>query len=309
MHTSQENRVAFARALRGATLSFVLFSLAACGGGDGDTPAATTTAAPTITSQPSSASVVAPATATFSVTAAGSPAPTYQWNAAGVAIPGATSATYTTPASTLAMNGAAYTVTVTNPSGVVTSTPATLTVAAAGVAAPALSWDGVNHTTNGFNYTQGTYLIGFEFKATRAITVSQLGAYDSAIGSMPNGAQTFQATPVGLYNLTTHTLLGSVTVSASDPVTTVFRFVTLATPVALNTTDTYAVVWASGTNHYVATQGSAIMVPADVNAAIQYLGFAGYGAGGLTQTGVLVEPNFFFPGALNYDIGPNFILR
>jgi hypothetical protein len=44
--------------------------------------------------------------------------------------------------------------------------------------------------------------------------------------------------------------------------------------------------------------------PTHANAAVQYLDFAGCRASGLTQTGVLVEPDFFFPGALNHEIGP-----
>jgi hypothetical protein len=49
-----------------------------------------------ITSEPTSQSVVAPATATFTVVATG--ATSYQWYLGGTPIPGATSASYTTPA-------------------------------------------------------------------------------------------------------------------------------------------------------------------------------------------------------------------
>jgi hypothetical protein len=83
---------------------------------------------PTISVQPASAAVVHPATHTFSVTAAGYPAPAYQWNLAGVAIPGATAATYTTPATTVLMSGSSYTVTVTNYMGSLVSSAAILTV-------------------------------------------------------------------------------------------------------------------------------------------------------------------------------------
>jgi hypothetical protein len=73
--------------------------------------------------------------------------------------------------------------------------------------------------------------------------------------------------------------------------------------------DNYAVVWVSGTNHYIA---SPTLTKADVNSAITYVGFVGYGPGGLTQTSKMVEPDWFFSelnngiSALNYDIGPNF---
>ena len=86
--------------------------------------------APQILTQPQSETVTVGTNVTFSVTATGVPAPTYQWNNSGAAISGAT-------ASTLTLNnvqtGSAgtYTVVVTNLLGSVTSNPATLTVNAA----------------------------------------------------------------------------------------------------------------------------------------------------------------------------------
>ena len=91
----------------------------------------TVNAPPSITTQPTSKSVIAGQTATFSVTAAGTATLTYQWNKGGTAIAGATSASYTTPATTTADNGSQFTVTVTNGAGKITSNAATLTVTAA----------------------------------------------------------------------------------------------------------------------------------------------------------------------------------
>ncbi len=85
-------------------------------------------AAPTISVQPLSQSSITGSSATFSVTAVANPIPTYQWQKNSVAISGATSATYTTPALTLADNGNTYRVVVSNSAGSVTSNPATLTV-------------------------------------------------------------------------------------------------------------------------------------------------------------------------------------
>lgn len=94
------------------------------GGGD---------AYPVITDEPESQTVTAPATATFTVAAAGTPTPTYQWQRKGANnrysdVSGATSATYTTGATTDADNGADFRVVVTNEQGSVTSSPANLTV-------------------------------------------------------------------------------------------------------------------------------------------------------------------------------------
>jgi hypothetical protein len=83
---------------------------------------------PTITTQPASKTVIAGQTATFTVTAAGTATLTYQWSKNGTAIGGATSASYTTPATTASDNGAQFTVTVTNIAGNKASNAATLTV-------------------------------------------------------------------------------------------------------------------------------------------------------------------------------------
>jgi len=77
---------------------------------------------PSITAQPQSQTVTAPATATFSVTATGTEPLLYQWNKNGAVISGATSSTYTTPATTTGANGASFTVTVMNSFGSITST-------------------------------------------------------------------------------------------------------------------------------------------------------------------------------------------
>lgn len=90
----------------------------------------TVNAAPVITTQPANASVTAGQTATFSVVATGSGTLAYQWRKNGTDITGATSASYTTPATITADNGAQFTVVVSNAYGSVTSTAATLTVAA-----------------------------------------------------------------------------------------------------------------------------------------------------------------------------------
>ncbi|MFZ2035517.1 MAG: hypothetical protein WAU62_01190, partial [Dehalococcoidales bacterium] len=164
--------------------------------------------------------------------------------------------------------------------------------------------------SGGFNYTQGSYLEGFEFTANRAISITQLGAYDSNYSQLTNGAETFAPVDVAVYDITTNTQLGSVTVKGSDPLTGVFHYASLATPVSLNTRDSYAIVWVSGTDKYIA---SPTLIQTDVNSAITYVGFVGYGPGGLTQTSEMVEPDWFFSelnnglSALNYDIGPNFM--
>jgi len=81
--------------------------------------------------QPASRTVTAGQTAAFTVTAAGTAPLTYQWRRTGPRISGATSSSYTTPATTSSDNGAQFTVVVSNSAGSITSNPATLTVSAA----------------------------------------------------------------------------------------------------------------------------------------------------------------------------------
>ena len=94
--------------------------------------------APAITTQPSSKSITAGQTATFTMAATGTSPMTYQWSKNGAAISGATSSTYTTPAETTSDNNAKFTVAVSNSAGSVISNAAILTVNAVAVA-PAIT--------------------------------------------------------------------------------------------------------------------------------------------------------------------------
>ena len=126
---------------------FMAVALTACGGGGSsggggggtDTPISPAIA-PTITTQPAAQSVTAGQTASFTVVASGTAPLTYQWKKSGANIPGATSGTYTTPATSSADIDAvlAYSVVVSNSAGTVTSNEARLTVTATAVA-PSIS--------------------------------------------------------------------------------------------------------------------------------------------------------------------------
>jgi hypothetical protein len=109
----------------GAQLSLLL----GCGGGGGNGgPAAV---APAITVQPADQRVVVGLMATFSVTATGTAPLHYQWQKGTTAIAGATASSYTTPATSLTDDGSAFQVVISNSVGSVTSSSATLDVAAA----------------------------------------------------------------------------------------------------------------------------------------------------------------------------------
>ena len=89
-----------------------------------------TAVAPSISSQPTAQSVTEGQSATFSVTASGTAPLIYQWQKDSTDISGATSSTYTTPATSSTDNGAQYSVVVINGAGTVISSKATLTVTA-----------------------------------------------------------------------------------------------------------------------------------------------------------------------------------
>jgi cytochrome c551/c552 len=103
--------------------------------------------APAIVSQPEGQSVVAPASAHFSVEASGSAPLAYQWRRNGEPIVGATGPAYATPATAVADTGARYSVRVSNSAGVATSQDAILTVSAADVA-PSISIQPQDVTVN-----------------------------------------------------------------------------------------------------------------------------------------------------------------
>ena len=92
---------------------------------------ASSSGAPTISSQPASKTVTVGQTASFSATATGTAPLRYQWQKNGAAISGATSSSYTTPATTSTDNGAMFAVVVSNSVGKVTSSSAKLTVSSA----------------------------------------------------------------------------------------------------------------------------------------------------------------------------------
>jgi hypothetical protein len=115
----------------GLALSLVF----ACHGGSpgGDAPAQGT--APAITTQPASQMVTVGQTATFAAVATGTAPLSYQWSRNGNPIAGATSATYTTPATVIADSGAAFVLTVSNGiAPAATSHAAILTVSATATA-------------------------------------------------------------------------------------------------------------------------------------------------------------------------------
>jgi hypothetical protein len=126
-------------------------------------------AAPSITSQPIGQSVNPGETATFIVVATGTAPLTYQWMLNGVAIEGATSPAYTTPAVAVAENGAQFSVKISNLIGNATSNGVTLTVNVVSRAEAANASASTENQRRYSRFLSGTYIgvqlgsIGYAF--------------------------------------------------------------------------------------------------------------------------------------------------
>src|ERR1700759_4107651 len=95
----------------------MLLLLAGCSGNSLSPGVAADDPPPVITSQPQDQTLNAGTSATFTVSATGTEPFTYQWSRTGTAIDGAEPASYTTPATTAADNGAFFTVLISNQKG------------------------------------------------------------------------------------------------------------------------------------------------------------------------------------------------
>jgi hypothetical protein len=178
----------------------------------------------TITSEPANQTVTAGQTAAFSVTASGTTPLTYQWSRNGAPISGATSASYSTPATTLADNGAQFYAVVSDPAGNMTSRTAVLTVTPAAVG-PSISSEPANQTvtagqTASFSVAaSGTPPLTYQWSRNGA----PIGGATSANYSTPattsadNGAQFYVVVSDPAGNMTSRTAVLTVTSASVAP--------------------------------------------------------------------------------------------
>ena len=173
-----------------------------------NTATLTVTVPPAITTQPSSQAVNAGQTATFTVAASGAPTLSYQWLKNGAAISGATSTSYTTPATVGSDNGALFTVTVTNASGNVTSNAATLTVNVPPsiTAQPANQTVNVGQTATFAVTATGTATLTYQWKKNgAAISGATSASYTTpATASSDSGASFTVTVTNGFGNVTSN---------------------------------------------------------------------------------------------------------
>ena len=184
------------------------------------------TAAPSIATQPVSQTVTAGQAATFSVTANGTSPLSYQWKKNGTAISGATSATYTTPATVSTDSGAQFSVVVSNSAGSVSSSTATLTVS---VPLNQLTiWPSTAVPATVDSGSTGAVELGVSFKSDTAGTINGIRFYKSA-----NNA----GVHVGHLWSSTGTLLASVTFSGESA--SGWQQANFSTPVSISANTIY----------------------------------------------------------------------
>jgi len=153
--------------------------------------------APSITAQPASQTVTAGQTATFSVSANGTAPLSYQWRKNGTNISGATSSSYTTPATATTDSGSTFSVVVTNSAGSATSNNAVLNVNAAAVAPSITTQPGNQSVTAGQTATfsvsaTGTAPMSYQWRKNgTSISGATASSYTTPATSMTDSGSTF----------------------------------------------------------------------------------------------------------------------
>jgi hypothetical protein len=199
----------------------------------------------TITSQPTNQTACTGSAATFTLTASGS-ALTYQWRKGGIAITGATSATYTIPA-TVAGDAGSYDVVVTGSCGSVTSNTVTLTLNAP----PSINTQPTNKTvcTGGttsltvvasgtgltYQWRKGGVNISGATAATYTITnasAGNAGSYDVVVSNSCGGSVTSNTVTVTVSNAATITSQPSSQTVCAGAIATFSVTATGAAPVS-----------------------------------------------------------------------------
>ena len=179
---------------------------------------------PSITTQPASQTVTAGQTTTFSVTSSGAAPLSYQWSKNGTAISGATSASYTTPATATSDSGSQFTVLVSNSAGNATSNAATLTVNTAAVP-PSITTQPASQTvTAGQTATfsvasSGTAPLTYQWRKNgTAISGATSSAYTTPVTTSADSGSQFTVA-VSNSNGTATSSAATLTVQASGQLT------------------------------------------------------------------------------------------
>jgi hypothetical protein len=186
---------------------------------------------PTITTQPANQTVPLGQPATFFVVATGTDPLSFQWKKNGASIAGATSAAYTTPATTVDDNGSQFAVTVSNVAGQTTSAAATLTVLIPGPLhsnLPSVNFGNVDVGDSSSVQVQLTN------DGTAGLTISSVAISGSGFGT--SGLSTGQVLPAGGNALLTVNFVPGTAATATGSVTIGSNAIDSPTTIALSGT-------------------------------------------------------------------------
>ncbi len=177
----------------------------------------TAAVAPTITTPPANQTVTAGQTASFAVVAAGTAPLSYQWQKNGANIAGATSASYTTAATTTSDSGSTFRVLVSNTAGTVTSAAATLTVNAAPAPSIQVSSTSINFVNGVVGSTSSQVLI-ITNTGTATLSITQVnqsgsGSFSVSGFSLPLSVNAGQQTTIMVAFLPTSVVPASGNIS------------------------------------------------------------------------------------------------
>ena len=193
--------------------------------------------APSITTDPASITVTEPDAATFSVVATGTAPLSYQWRRDGVDIAGETGTSYTLDPTSVADDGATFDVVVTNAFGSATSTAATLTVSASGVA-PSITTDPASITVTEPDaatfsvVATGTAPLSYQWRRDGVDIAGETGtSYTLDPTSVADDGATFDVVVTNAFGSATSTA-ATLTVQAAPPEE--LQFTDVTTSVGIN---------------------------------------------------------------------------
>jgi len=221
---------------------------------------------PSITTQPVGRTVTAGQTAAFSVAVTGTAPFSYQWYKNTTPISGATSSSYTTPATTTSDNGALFKAIVTNSAGSVTSASATLTVNAAPTA---------SLTVNPSSLAFGTVTIGA--KSTVPATVTNSGTASVTISNVSIAGAGFGASGVSTGQILAPGQSASLSVTFTPSTTT---GVTGNVTITSNATNSPTAVSLTGTGLQTVSHDVVLSWNASASSVIGYNVYRGQVSGG-----------------------------
>jgi hypothetical protein len=221
---------------------------------------------PSITTQPISRTVTAGQTAGFSVAATGTAPFSYQWYKNTTAISGATSSSYTTPATSTSDSGALFKAIVSNSAGSVTSASATLTVNPAPTSSLTVNPSSLafGNVTVGANSTIQTTLGN---SGSASVTIANVSI--SGAGFATSGVSTGQVLAPGQTALLSVSFIPASNVGVTGSVT-----------ITSNATNSPAAISLSGTGIQPVSHDVALAWTASTSAVIGYNVYRGQVSGG-----------------------------